>query len=189
MGKKSSIKTLPDKILNQVNFMLGEKGWKIDQVVAYLEEAGHPRSRSALGRYKQNLDQVASKLRESREITDALARELGDAATQGKQGRLLVEMARSVVFDLLIKLQEAENAAIDSKDVAMLGKGLAEMAKALRYDQDFETKIREQAMQEAKTQAADAAANVAQQQGLNSDQVAFLRSRILGVEVDGHDDG
>lgn len=183
MSQRSSLTQLPEKILAQVNFMLTDGGWTIADVVEYLSEAGHPKSKSAVGRYKLKLDRVAVRLRESREITDALVRDLGEASAQGKQGRLLVEMARSLVFDLLMKLQD-EEAELDTKDVAFLGKGLAELGKALRLDQDFEDRIVERAAKEAREAAAAAVQETVGEMGFDEEQAAFIRAKILGVEVE-----
>ncbi|WP_316978038.1 DUF3486 family protein [Shumkonia mesophila] len=186
MPVKSTIKTLPEAVLARLNFMLAEDALTIDQVVAWLDEQGVPRSRSAVGRYKQDLDKVARRLRESREITTALTKELGDAAAQGKQGRLLVEMARTLVFDMMMKMQDVK-AGLSAMDVAFLGKGLAELGRALRFDQDFETKVREQVAKEERQKAAETVDKVAKSQGLTAEQAAFIRGSILGVPVEGQD--
>lgn len=182
MAAKSRIETeLAESDLAEFRRLLATGRLTIDGLTLWLEGRGYEISRSAVGRYAKSFDQVAGRLRESRQITEALVAELGDAAAQGKQGRLLVEMARSVVFDLLMKLQ-AEDAAVDTKDVQQLGKGLAELGKALRYDQDFELKIREAATRETKEAAADAVARVAKSAGLTKDTLEQLRAGIFGVD-------
>lgn len=183
MAQKSSLKKLPDTIRTKVDAMIKEGDWTIDEIVQYLDEAGHPKSRSSVGRYVQNIEKVGAKLRQSREITEALVSELGDSAAQGKQGRLLVEMARGLVFELMMKLQDSENAALDTKDVANLGKGLAELGRALRLDQDFETKIAERVEKQVREQAAAAVDDVIAggDKGLSADTVTSIRAAILGV--------
>lgn len=185
MPVKSTIRTLPKQVLERLNFLIGENALTVDALTEWLDAQGHPRSRSAVHRHAQKINQVAARLRESREVTDAVVAELGDAATQGKQGRLLVEMTRSLVFDLLVKLQPGEDddgrPDLDAKDVAMLGKGLAELGRALRFDQDFEEKIRSRAEAEARASAAEVAAGAAKEGGLSDDTVQLIRSRILGL--------
>lgn len=160
MAPKPKIETeLGEKDLAEFRRLLATGRLTIDGLTLWLEGRGYQISRSAVGRYAQNFDEVAAKLRQSRHVTEALVAELGDAAAQGKQGRLLVEMARSLVFDLMMKLQTAEGdgAPIDTKDVQQLGKGLAELAKALRYDQDFEIKVREEVRRQEQAKAMAAA--------------------------------
>lgn len=181
MGRKSSIKTLPKPVLDRLNAMLSEGTVTLDEVTAWLEERGHKRSRTAVHRYAREIEKVQSRLRQSREITEAVTRELGDAATQGKQGRLLVEMARGVVFDLLVKLQETEDKTLDAKDVANLGKGLAELGRALRFDQDFESKIREAAAREATREAAEKVDGLAAKEGISKKTRDAWRAQVLGI--------
>lgn len=186
MAQKPRIETeLAEADLAEFRRLLATGRLTIDALTLWLEGKGYEISRSAVGRYAQGFEKVAAKLRQSRQITDGLVAELGEAAAQGKQGRLLVEMARGLVFDLMMKLQESDEAAIDTKDVQQLGKGLAELAKALRYDQDFETKIREQIRKEeaeaAKHEAAEAVAKVAKQAGLSAEVLTQIRAGIFGV--------
>lgn len=178
MPRKSSIQTLPQETLDQLNKQIAEGTRTLDELTEWLDEEGHPRSRSSLHRYSQQQEKVLAKLRQSRQITEAFAKELGESSTQGKQGRLLVEMARSLVFDLMTKLQEAEDGtAIDTKDVAFLGKGLAELGRALRFDQDFETKIREQVAKEYAERAVAAAQKLAKEKGVKLGKEALEQIR------------
>jgi hypothetical protein len=181
MSRKSSIDELPERILAEINLMLAEGKWTLDQIVDYLSEAGHPKSRSAVGRHKQDIERVAGRLRESRQITDALTQELGEAAAQGRQGRLLVEMARTLVFDLLMKLQRDGDDALEPRDVAFLGKGLAELGRALRFDQDFETRIREQVAKEEREKAAKVADTAAKKAGISAETRKTIERDILGL--------
>ncbi|MGB0747171.1 MAG: DUF3486 family protein [Magnetospiraceae bacterium] len=181
MARRSSLETLPPKILAQVNFLIGDGRYTIDDVVAHLQEIGEPRSRSAVGRHAAKINLAAARLKESRAVTEALVTELGDSAAQGKQGRLLVEMARSLVFDVMTALEPGD---INAKDVANLGKGLAELGRALRLDQDFEEKVRTQVAKEEREKAADTATKVAQQNGLSADTVAAIKAEILGIRVE-----
>lgn len=190
MPRKSSVTAmLPPADLRDLNAMIGSGKYTLDELVEWLAERGYTLSRSALHRHGIDVRRVAEKLQQSREVTQALVAELGDAAAQGQQGRLLVEMARSIVFDLLMKIQAAEgdDIPLTPMDVAMLGKGLAELGRALRFDQDFETKVREEALKKVRTEAAgkleaaEADAAEAGERGLSADRVAKLRRDILGM--------
>lgn len=189
MARNSSIKQLPDKLLAQVNFLLTEKGWTIDQVVDYLSEAGHPVSRSAVGRYKQNVDKLGERLRQSREITEALVREIGPHARDGKQGRLLVEILRNLVFDQLAKQMDGEGEDMVTQDFFFLGKALKEMAQAARLDQDFDSKIREKIREEerekAQKEVAGKVASAGRKAGLSKDVLEQMTQHVFGVTESG----
>lgn len=186
MAPKPKIEAeLGEKDLAEFRRLLATGRLTIDGLTLWLEGRGYQISRSAVGRYAQSFDQVAAKLRQSRQVTDALVAELGDAAAQGKQGRLLVEMTRSLVFDLLMKLQSAEgdDLPFDSKDVQQLGKGLAELAKAQRMDQDFELKVREEVRRQEQAKAAKVATGAAKAAGLSDEVANDIAKKILGVQT------
>jgi hypothetical protein len=64
-----------------------------------------------------------------------------------------------------------------------LSKALDHITRAAKTDVEFLAKVKEEARKEACEKAAEAAAVAGRQQGLNEDQVAFIRAEILGVEV------
>lgn len=189
MAPKSKIETeLSEDDLKDFRHLMATGRCSIDSLVGWLDKRGYEISRSSVGRYSQSFERVAARLRESRKITEAVTSELGEAAVQGKQGRLLVEMTRSLVFDLLMKLQpkegeDGDEVGISAKDVMMLGKGLADLGKALRQDQDFETKVREQIAAEEREKAAEIVEQAASKagKGLSRAAVDSIKAEILGV--------
>lgn len=181
MSQKPRIEAeLSEADLAEFRRLLSTGRLSIDGLTTWLEGKGYEISRSAVGRYSQNFERIAARLRQSREVTTALVAELGDSASQGKQGRLLVEMARALVFDMISKIDSGED--LETKDVMMLGKGLAEMGKALRLDQDFEDKVREQVTQEERKKAAAAVTTAAKEAGLSEDTAAAIRAKIFGAK-------
>ena len=180
----SSIKTLPEPVLAEVNAALAAGRLTLDDITVMLAEAGHPRSRSALGRYKKQLDRVGAQLRQSREITEALVAELGPAAGDGKQGRLLVEILRKIVMDQLVDRLDDEGGGLEPRDVMFLGRALKELSQSTRLDQDFDVKIRDQVAKEEQRKAVkiiDEAAKTPEV-GLSRDTADGIKARILGVK-------
>ena len=83
MGRKSTLRRLPPEIRAEINRILSEGRLTLDELLEHLRSIGvEGVSRSALGRQKQKIDKIAAKLRQSREMTEALVREIG----QGHQG-------------------------------------------------------------------------------------------------------
>lgn len=179
MARKSSIKTLPPEILAEINELLTEEKATIDEIVAHLDYLRHPRSRSAVGRYKQQIDKVAEKLRRSREISQALVKEIGPAVAEGKTGRLLVEVLQSIVFDHLMHKAESDTPGTDmeSQDFFFLAKALKEMAAAHKIDVDRELKIREEFAKEA----AKTAGAAAKKAGISEAARRRIEEEILGL--------
>lgn len=185
MGRKSRIETdLSAEDLAEFRRLLGSGKLTIDDLVEWLGDRGYDISRSAVGRAAQKQAAAAQRLRESRAITESLVQELGEAATQGQQGRLLVEMARSLVFDFLTQAQggqDGEAAGLDPKDVMMLGKGLSELARAARTDQEFEEWVEARAAKLAAERAASLVEQAGPRRGLSGETIAALKADFLGV--------
>lgn len=179
MSGKSSIKTLPPAILAEVNRLLSDNLATIDEVVAAIATAGHNRSRSALGRYKQDIDKVAEKLRRSREISQALVKEIGPSVAEGKTGRLLVEVLQSIAFDHLMHQAESDKpgGGMESQDFFFLAKALKEMASAHKIDVDRELKIRE----DFAKKAAKTAGAAAKKAGISEEARLRIEEEILGL--------
>jgi hypothetical protein len=177
MGRKSSIDELDPRIRRELKRLILEDQLTIDAIVDHLSELGvDDISRSAVGRYKKREEKLARRLRQSREVTDALATNMSEAETQGKQGRLLVEISRTLVYDMIAGLEEGEN--LDPKDIAMLGKGLAEMARAARFDQDFEQRVAD--VVKAEREASARKLTDAVQEGRLDAHAAEEARRIMG---------
>ena len=186
MGRQSSLKTLPKEILDEVNRLLVDDNWSIDDVVAHLNEAGFDKSRSAVGRHRKNIFDVAGKLRQSRETAQALIREIGPAATEGKTGRLLIEILQKLVFDhLLAKVDDDGDGDGKStpKDFMTLARALKDMAFAQKTDTDREVKIRDLAAKAMRKKAAEVGGASARKAGLTKKTVDDIKSAILGIEA------
>lgn len=113
----------------------------LDDLVKLLTDKGYSISRAGLGRYKQRFDLIGARLRASRAATAAMMQEMGESK-QGAQGQLLVEMARDLAMEFL-SARAAGGETLDPKEIALIGKGFAEFARAARLDQDFDVKIAE----------------------------------------------
>lgn len=178
MGRRSSLRKLPPEIANEVNRLLADGRFTLDEVVAHLRAMGvESVSRSALGRQKQKLEKVAARLRQSREAMEALTREFGPSFAEGEQGRRLVEILRAVTYDVLAAKMDGED--VDPKQIMALGRALKDMAQAARLDQDFEAKVAERIRREAEhrlDEAADKAA--AESEGLTP-QEALERVKAI----------
>lgn len=149
MGRKSSVKQLQPEVLKEVNRLLSEGRATLDEILAHLRKLGVEEvSRSALGRHRQQFEKVAAKLRQGREMSEALVRDLGPNAAEGKQGRFLVEILRNLTSDILME-RVGGGEDVDPKTLQSLSRTARELSQALRLDQDFELKIRAQVEKEA----------------------------------------
>jgi hypothetical protein len=170
VGRQSSIKQLPGELREQVD----------GQIKAKLAELGADVSRSALGRYKQEIDQVGERLRRSREISNAFVERLG-AMPEGRQGRMIVELLQSVVFDALVPRDGGETPSFAPQDIFRLAASIKDLVAAEKISADRELRIRAEERRRATEQAATAAEGAAKAKGLSADTAAFIRAKILGI--------
>ena len=178
MGRKSSLRRLPPEILQEVNRLLSEGRFTLAEILEHLRGMGvETVSRSALGRQKQKIDRIAAKLRQSREMTETLVKEIGPSVVEGQQGRLLVQTLRDLVFDHLAARVE-EGDVDDPKALMALARTLKDMAQANRLDRDFETKVRERVQKETVKAVEDSA----REAGLSAETVEAIKGRILGIK-------
>ncbi|MCK5575448.1 MAG: DUF3486 family protein, partial [Sphingomonadales bacterium] len=184
MPVKSSVQTeLSKEDRKALNDLIGDDIHSLDELLEWLCEKGYDISRSALGRHAKKINEVGAKLRESRETTEALVKELGPDMTEGKQGRLLVEVLRSLVFDHLSKQLDGDEDAKGSSpmDFMLLAKTLKEMASANKIDTERDLKIREEVERKVKAAAIKAVEGVAKSEGLTANTVAAIRKEVLGI--------
>lgn len=180
MPRQSTIRRLPPDIRDQIGALL-DQGRTLDEVREHLTKLGADVSRSALGRYKQHIDKVSERIRRSREVAEALVRNLGDEP-ESKTTRLNIELLHGVLNDMLMQIPaEGEGGADQSALVSLtpqgamlLAKAMDHLAKAKRNDADLITKLREQARADAEAaldHAADEVADAAQREQLTPAQV------------------
>lgn len=113
MPKPSTIEILPPEIKAQLQAWLQDP--RITQIEAteransLLELAGHPErvTKSSVNRYAVKMEEVGTKLRQSREVAQMFISQVG-AAPQGQTGLLINEMLRAMAFELSLKMQEAD---------------------------------------------------------------------------------
>lgn len=183
MPRRSKIKELPANVKAQIDKWLSNDQATIDDIVAYCEDAGHDVSRSSVGRYRQKFEEVAKQLRHSREMAEALVQEIGPAATEGKVGRLLVEILQKLTFDLLLDRAGKANDPLKDdepaqpKELQMLARALKDMASAQKIDVDREASI----LRDFAFRAADEVEKTARAEGLSAKTISQFRASILGL--------
>ena len=190
MSRPSSIDQLPEPLRILIGQLRG-RGWTIDQILEHLRDL-HDRapSRSALGRHIQGLDAIGEKMRRSRQVAEALVRELGDAP-ESKAARLNIELLHSAILDLHMRAADGEDVDIDGKaalagnpeGTMMLAKALDHLASASKKNLDFIARAEERAAAKAKREAVTAVESVGREKGLSADTIAAIKAGIFGVKA------
>ncbi len=175
MTRPSTIRKLDPEVREEIA-RLRDQGVTLDTILAKLHELGAEVSRSALGRYVKEIEDVGERIRRSREIADALVRRLGEAP-ESRQARLNIELMHSVILDLVMGAQDGGAVALDPEQAMFLARSMKDLASAQKSDAEYALKIR----QEAAKQAAAAVDRVAKTKGLGADTVAALKQEFLGI--------
>jgi hypothetical protein len=182
MPKSSTIDTLPPELRQAFDrFLASRKDLTLDDVTAWLNEqlAGSgvsvTVSRSAVGRYRKTFEEAASKIRESREIASAFARELG-TAPEGNLGAQLVELVRGLAFKIASRSDPGE---MDFADLAKLAKSVKDVEAGAKLGIEAEAKIREQARRELEEEAKRRVSSAVSDGRLDAD-TAEQTLRVLG---------
>ena len=160
MGRTGKIRRLPPELREQLHAML-DAGHTLDEITAHLKSLGADVSRSGLGRYKQQVDKVAQRLRESRNMADAIMDRMGADAATGKGGAALIQMLTTLTTDYMVRRLDEPDAEMEVEDLRALSRAIKERAQAARATQDYDVKLREAARRKAEEdlkKAVDAAA-------------------------------
>lgn len=186
MGRQSSIKQLAPDILEQLHELLRDP--RVNQldatarINAILEERGEePVSKSAVNRYKLNMDQVGAAIRESREMAEIWIGKLG-AAPQSQVANLTSEIIRNSLIDLSLAIQKMTMGQSDPEVIAGAVKLIKDLSyshekleKAVSETTEREAKIKEQARREALEEAAASVEQTAKSLGISDATTQQMR--------------
>ena len=189
MGRPSSIRRLPTDLREALEAWLRDK--RLTQVEAaerlnaFLAERELPQvSRRAVNRYARSMDKVGERMRQSREMADSWIAKLG-AQPSGRVGDLVISMMTTLVYEINLKLQDAE---IDADSLPGLSRQLRELSlttqrlqRASKVSAERELQIRE----EERREAAEELARRAESEAGASGSVSAERLRQIAREVYG----
>jgi hypothetical protein len=176
MAQKSSIEQLPQELFDEINRALRTK--TIDEVVAHMAQLGAELSRSAVGRHKRKVEEVAARLKNSRIVAEAIGKELGDS-TDDKLAALNIELLHDQVMKIMSGGEDGVEVTMEPKELRLMADALFRLAAARKLDVERIVKVRQE--------TAKAAAQVVEKTlkteapGLSPSTVASIREKVLGV--------
>lgn len=153
MGR-AKIEALPVPVKAAVDELLKTGRFTLDQIIAHLRKLGSEHqvpeaalpSRSAIGRYAQRFEKTAAKLREAREIASTWVQKLGDDP-EGSVSRLLQEMLKTVAFQQLAQMNEAEEPP-EASEIMLLARSIKDLESAASQSMQRELRIRKDVIAE-----------------------------------------
>lgn len=192
MARPSSIDKLPEPIRAEIGKLRGS-GWTIDQILEHLRGLyDKAPSRSALGRHIKGLEAIGEKMRRSRQVAEALVRELGDAP-ESRTARLNIELLHSAILDVFMKSADEESDGIDKSGQAalkgnpmgmmLLAKALDHLSHSSKTNADFIARVRADAEAAVKKDAAAAVDVVARERGITVETLQAIKAGIFGVKA------
>ncbi|MEX2155095.1 MAG: DUF3486 family protein [Gemmatimonadaceae bacterium] len=182
MPQKSSIARLPTQIREQLERMIREGTYTIDEMVAEIRGMGGDVKRTAVGDFKQRMEERLTRVREAQEVGRVWVEKLGENP-DSPMGQLVAEVLKTVAFRTITDL-DASNETVKPMDLMLLSRALKEISGAQKVDHEHRRKLRDEFLTEMKAKAT-AAAGVAEKEaraaGLTDDAVALMRKHVLGV--------
>ncbi|TGY49721.1 DUF3486 family protein [Rodentibacter caecimuris] len=182
-GRASKVDLLPPNIKTQLAMMLRDKQFSqaqiLEEINDLIRDCGLPESallsKTGLNRYANRMEQMASKIRNAREVAEIWTKQFGEAP-QSDIGKLLMEIVKNLAFETSIGMSESEKGA-DPKSLALLASAVQRLEQAESLSHKREQAIRKEMAQ----LAAETAEKVVAQAGVSAETVKTLREQILGI--------
>lgn len=164
MPRQGKVRRLPEVLRAQLHTML-DAGHTLDEISAHLKALGADVSRTGIWRYKQQVDKVAARLRESRAMADAIMERMGAEAATGRSGDALIQMLTTLTSDYMLRRLDNPDAELEIDELRSLARAVKERAQAARATQDYMVKVREDARQEEERRMREALEKAAREAG------------------------
>ncbi len=154
MPRPSSITRLPREVRQRLR-ALYEQGLTLDELhaaacaaLAEIDGDWRPPSRSAIHRDRQRWEETARRLREAREMAEAISVEIKDLPGD-QTGQAIVDLIRALTMRVLQRELDGETPDMSPKDLMMLARTALAAARAAQTDARTRREIAAQAREEA----------------------------------------
>ncbi|VEI30354.1 Mu-like phage gp27 [Haemophilus parainfluenzae] len=183
-GRASKVDLLPPNIKTQLAMMLRDKQFSqaqiLEEINDLIRDCGLPESallsKTGLNRYANRMEQMASKIRNAREVAEIWTKQFGEAPSSDI-GKLLMEIVKNLAFETSIGMSESGQAA-DPKSLALLASAVQRLEQAESLSFKREQAIR----QETIKRAAEAVEEAGKQQGVSLEDVQQMVKAVYGIE-------
>lgn len=182
MARKSTISRLPAEIREQLEKMIREGTYTIDEMVDEIQSMGGEVKRTAVGDFKRKMELRLTRVREAQEVGRVWVEKLGENP-DSPMGQLVAEVLKTVAFRTITDLDDSGE-VVKPMDLMLLARALKEVSGAQKADYEFRRKLRDEFLAEMKTRADSAAGAVekeARSAGLTDEAAQRMREIVLGV--------
>jgi hypothetical protein len=174
VGRKSSITQLDPKVRLAADEAL-KRGCTIDEITRLLDSLGADVSRSAVGRYAKRYSDFAGEQREIEAVANAFAAEF--STEDNNQGRLMIQLMRSIITKQIMPLMSGEESRADPMAMRLLAAAVKDTTGAAKIEDDRIAAIRKAAF----TEAAKAAESEARSAGAGDEVINKIKAKLLGL--------
>lgn len=182
MPRQSSIKRMPADQRSYLEKLLREDRYTLDEMLAKVAQqfpsAALP-SRSALGRYSQNLGELAGRMRDIQAASNALVSELGEDPND-RAGQLLVQAVTTLATHAALKANDAAE-ELSIKEVAALARGARNVLEARKMSLAERQAIAKEAREALAREQEEKLAATVKAGGLSASAAETIRKQILGI--------
>lgn len=182
MPRASSIKRLPDDQRRYLEKLIREDRHTLDEILALVRgrfPAAKVPSRSAVGRYSQQVAELAGRMRDIQAASTALVTELGEDPND-RAGQLLVQAVTTLATDAALKAQNDDD-GVSIKQIGELARGAKAVLQARKMSLAERQEIARLAREQLQAEQAEALKGVVQAGGMTAATAETIRKQILGM--------
>lgn len=183
MPRASTIKRLPPEQRRFLEKLIREDRYTLDEILDQARErfpsATQP-SRSALGRYSQQVTELAGRMRDIQAAGTALVSELGEDPND-RAGQLLVQAVTTLATDAALKATDTDAQALSIKEIGMLARGARNVMDARKMSMAERQEIARLAREQLQAEQAEALQATVKAGGLSASAAETIRKQILGL--------
>lgn len=178
MAPPSKVALLPDEVRRDFESRLIHGAFSGYEALSdWLETQGYEISKSVLHKHGQKLKRRLEAIKASTQAAQLLAESVPDEA--GALSSAVLNLVQTEMFDLLVSLQEVDDAKDTGDRVKLLGNAahaMADLARASLKQKEWAGQVRE------RTEAAAAAVEkITRKGGLSAEAANEIRREILGI--------
>lgn len=183
MPRKSTIKLLPAEQRSYLERLIREDNHTLDEILALVRErfpAAKPPSRSAVGRYSQQVSELAGRMRDIQAAGTALVTELGEDPND-RAGQLLVQAVTTLATHAALKATDADADDMSIKEIGQLARAAHATMQSRKMSLAERQEIARLAREQLQAEQAEALKSVVQAGGMTAATAETIRKQILGM--------
>ena len=182
MPRQSSIKRLPAEQRRYLEQLIREDRYTLDEILDQVR-AKFPRdqapSRSALGRYSQQVAELSGRMRDIQAASNALVSELGEDPND-RAGQLLCQAVTTLATHAALNATD-DSKRVSIKEVGELARGARAVMQARTMSLNERKEIERIARERLQAEQDEALNNVVKQGGMTAQTAETIRRQILGI--------